>query len=368
MIDNDFFLDEEEYDDTSQIIGEDVDSDGDDTEEEEIAEDIQELETQKSRAKRDAELYGDKWTATEIALSAFYDDMYKAAKKKDGVLEMAVSIIIEADPKNTSAIVKNKKTLEALQRQGHARIVNFYNPEVALRGEDIDEELMEDDSSSFNADYLQEARERIASFIQYLASRDLSQDSTISRRRKLRQLPAFIIFLFSTGMYDLIVNCETMPPEYASQIKNALEIIQKEKYNIVDELARRYETEGRPKVAERVRQMGLGWFDKEPNEIRTTSAYSDLGLTLDDVLIYKEYRGKFINASKNITQDLISDLIEVVIDPESMIYEKLKDKTRADAISDVKDVWKRWDKETSGNSELSTKVIWGDLTPPEKEK
>ena len=158
-----------------------------------------------------------------------------------------------------------------------------------------------------------------------------------------------------------------MPPEYASQIKNALEVIQKEKYNIVDELARRYEAEGRPKVAERVRQMGLGWFDKEPNEIRTTSAYSDLGLTLDDVLIYKEYRGKFINASKNITQDLISDLIEVVIDPESMIYEKLKDKTRADAISDVKDVWKRWDKETSGNSELSTKVIWGDLTPPEKE-
>lgn len=367
MIDNDFFLDEEEYDDSSQIIGDDIDPDEDSSEEEEIAEDIEELETQKSRAKRDAEIYGEKWTANEIALSSFYDDMYKAAKRKDGALEMAVAIIIEADPKNTSAVTRNHKTNEALNRQGHSRIVNFYNPEVSLRGEDIDEELMEDDSSSFNAAYLQEAKERIADFVQYLASRDLSQDSTISRRRKLRQLPAFIIFLFSTGMYDLIVNCETMPPEYASQIKNALEIIQKEKYSIVDELARRYESEGRPKVAERVREMGLSWFEKEPNEIRTTSAYSDLGLTLDDVLIYKEYRGKFTNVSKNITQEFISDLIEVVIDPESMIYEKLKDKTKADAISDVKDVWKRWDKETSGNSELSTKVIWGDLTPSENE-
>lgn len=367
MIDNDFFLDDEEYDDSSQIIGEDIESDGDETEEEEIAEDIQELEGQKSRAKRDAEIYGDKWTPAEIALSAFYDDMYKATKKKDGVLEMAVSIMIEADPKNTSSIVRQKLVGEKLQRQGHARIVNFYKPEVSLRGEDVDEELMEDDNSSFNAAYLQEAKDKIASFIEYLASRDLSQDSTISRRRKMRHIPAFIIFLFSTGMYDLIVNCETMPPEYASQIKNALEVIQKEKYSIVDELARRYEAEGRPKVAEKVREMGLSWFSKEPNEIRATPAYSDLGLTLDDVLIYKEYRGKFTNASKNITQDLISDLVEVVIDPEAMIYEKLKDKTRADAISDVKDVWKKWDKETSGNSELSTKVIWGDLTPPEKE-
>ena len=43
------------------------------------------------------------------------------------------------------------------------------------------------------------------------------------------------------------------------------------------------------------------------------------------------------------------------------IYEKLKDKTRTDAISDVKQVYKEWSKENPIDSELASKIIWKDL-------
>lgn len=105
----------------------------------------------------------------------------------------------------------------------------------------------------------------------------------------------------------------------------------------------------------------MSWFDKEPAEIRTTSEYADLDLTYDDVVIYREYRSKFMNSSKVITQDVISDLIEVVIDSEAGIYEKLKDKTRAEAIADVKQTYKTWSKDNPLDSELATKVIWKDV-------
>lgn len=177
-----------------------------------------------------------------------------------------------------------------------------------------------------------------------MATRDISKDSIISKRRKQRQIPAFIIFLFSSGMYDLIVECPTMPEEYATQIKEAMRKILKAKYDIVEELAKKYEEMGRQAVADRVRKLQLSWFNKEPAEIRSSAEYSDLELTYDDVLVYREYRSRFTNTSRAITQDIISDMIEVVIDKEAGVYERLKDKTRSDAISDVKQVYKDWSK------------------------
>ena len=209
-----------------------------------------------------------------------------------------------------------------------------------------------------NKRFSQEAKDQIARFVGYLASRDLSKDSTNSRNRKMRQLPAFIIFLFSSGMYDLIINCPTMPKEYSEQINRAMEKIIQSKYDIVEDLAKEYEKAGRYKVADRVRKMQLAWFQKEPMEIRTASQYSDLDLTYDDVVIYRQYRNKFTNTSKAITQDVISDLIEVAVEPG--IYEKLKDKTRSDAIADVKQMLKDWSKENPIDSELATKIIWKD--------
>ena len=114
-------------------------------------------------------------------------------------------------------------------------------------------------------------------------------------------------------------------------------------------------------MADRVRKLQLSWFNKEPAEIRSSAEYSDLELTYDDVLVYREYRSRFTNTSRAITQDIISDMIEVVIDKEAGVYERLKDKTRSDAISDVKQVYKDWSKNNPDDSELATKIIWKDV-------
>ena len=238
---------------------------------------------------------------------------------------------------------------------------SVYTPDQPLRGEDFDEDYLQDTDGSFNRRFAQEARDQISRFIDFLNNRDLSKDSIISARRKRRQLPAFIIFLFSSGMYDLIINCPSMPPEYQKQIDYALKRIMEMKYDVVEALAEAYEKAGRDKVAERVRRLQLAWFEKEPAEIKTAGDYSDLNLTYDDVVIYREYRSKFINLTKSITQDVISDLIEVVVDKEAGIYEKLKDKTRSDAIADVKQVYKEWAKENKDGSDLAKKVIWKEV-------
>jgi hypothetical protein len=238
---------------------------------------------------------------------------------------------------------------------------SLYTPDTPLRGEDVDIDFKDEDDSGFNKRYAEEARNQIARFIEFLATRDISKDSIISKRRKQRQIPAFIIFLFSSGMYDLIVECPTMPEEYATQIKEAMRKILKAKYDIVEELAKKYEEMGRQAVADRVRKLQLSWFNKEPAEIRSSAEYSDLELTYDDVLVYREYRSRFTNTSRAITQDIISDMIEVVIDKEAGVYERLKDKTRSDAISDVKQVYKDWSKNNPDDSELATKIIWKDV-------
>ena len=104
--------------------------------------------------------------------------------------------------------------------------------------------------------------------------------------------------------------------------------------------------------------MQLAWFNKEPAEIRTSSEFANLDLTYDDVVTYREYRSKFTNTSKAITQDVISGLIEVVVDKKAGIYERLKDKTRSEAIADVKQIYKDWSKDNKTDSDLASKIIW----------
>lgn len=356
-MEEDYLLDDDDLD--NQIIIQSDDEDGDSG----IDGSSENPEDQTSLDEYDESsvgIYGSKMTGFESWLSLAYDDIGKYAKAGvDGAIEAAATIVVKANPKHTSEKTIGDIVKDLFHKQGHSRMVNtVYTPEGPLRGEDVDIDYLGEDDSGFNQKFANEAREQIARFIGYLASRDLSKDSTISRRRKQRHIPAFIIFLFSSGMYDLIVGCPTLPEEYATQVTNALETIMKSKYEIVEELAKKYEEMGRQKVADRVRKLQLAWFSKEPAEIRTSSEYSDLNLTYDDVLIYREYRSKFTNTSKTITQDIISDLIEVVVDKDAGIYEKLKDKTRADAISDVKQVYKDWSKENPIDSDLANKIIW----------
>ena len=125
---------------------------------------------------------------------------------------------------------------------------------------------------------------------------------------------------------------------------------------MVELLARRYEEKGRPAVAERVRKMGISWFEREPSEIRTLASYRDLDLTSEDVMIYKEYKNKFSNISRNITQEVMSKLIAVY--QEDGTFETLKDKTRQQAVDEVKRLFTEWSKSNPIDSEMARNIIW----------
>lgn len=362
-MEDDFLLDEEEdLENQGYLEPNDVADDSNDDNDSD-SESMIEESLEESKDKADESKYDGKMSKGEVWLSTAYDDIVAAGKKDtDNAIEDAVTTVVWANPKHTSINTVGYIVKALFHKQGHSRMVNsLYTPDTPLRGEDVDIDFRDEDDSGFNKMYAEEARNQISRFIEYLANRDLSKDSTISKRRKQRHIPAFIIFLFSSGMYDLILNCPTMPEEYDSQIKEALKKIMKAKYDIVEELAKKYEELGRQAVADRVRKVGTSWFQKEPAEIRSSLDYSDLELTYDDVLVYREYRSKFTNTSRAITQDVISDMIEVVVDKEAGIYERLKDKTRSDAIADVKQVYKNWSKENPIDSELATKIIWKDV-------
>lgn len=362
-MEDDYLLDEEDLDNQGFIGSDETGDSDDDDDDSEGSGDIIEGDEEDRKSKVDESQYGGKMTKDELWLSTAYDDIVAAGKAdKDNAIEDAVTTIVWANPKHTSVNTVGNIIKDLFHKQGHSRMVNsLYTPDSPLRGEDVDSDFRDEDDSGFNKAYAEEARNQIARFIEFLASRDLSKDSIISKRRKQRQIPAFIIFLFSSGMYDLIVECPTMPEEYATQVKEAMRKIMKAKYDIVEDLAKKYEELGRPAVADRVRKLQLSWFNKEPAEIRSAAEYSDLELTYEDVLVYREFRSKFTNTSRAITQDIISDMIEVVIDKDAGVYERLKDKTRSDAISDVKQVYKDWSKNNPDDSELATKIIWKDV-------
>lgn len=366
-MEDDYLLDEDDDLEIDQgYYGDDSDDESDDSYGDNSAnpDDIDSINEGEGLDDKEAKEYEGKMTKDEIWLSSAYDDIVAASKdtKNSNAIEDAATIVVMANPKHTSAVTISNVVKDLLNKQGHARMNNsLYTPDTPLRSEDVDIDYKEEDDSGFNKEYAKAARDQIARFIDYLANRDLSKDSVISRRRKQRHIPAFIIFLFSSGMYDLILNCNTLPEEYKTQVDQAFKKIMQAKYDIVEELAKKYEEKGRQKIADRVRKRQLSWFNKEPAEIRSSSEYADLDLTYSDVAIYREYRSKFTNVSKAITQDTISDMIEVVIDKDAGVYERLKDKTRSDAIADVKQVYKDWSKDNQTDTDLASKIIWKDV-------
>lgn len=362
-MDDDFLLDEDETFDEGYVES------NEDSEDESFEEESEENEEELSEKSK--EDYHGKMTADEIWLSSAYNDIVNASSKDvgkisvgggrafDAVLVDAVRSVIMANPLNTSSFTVENITKEFFQAQGHSRIVStLYTPDKPLRVSDLDDDLGGDDDFEFNQQYAKALREQISRFVKYLADRDLEKDSAVSKRRKQRQLPAFIIFLFSSGMYDLIISCPTMPKEYDEQIVKAMERISKAKDDVVEALADRYEEHNRQEVADMVRKLGTAWFKREPAEIRTVAEYAPLNLTQQDVIDYREFRSKFMNVSRSLTQETISDMIEVVLDKNAGIYERLKDKTRAEAIADAKKTYKEWSKENPIDSEMADAVIW----------
>lgn len=311
--------------------------------------------------KTDESIYVDSnLTPYEVTLMTLYDNIRSLSSKQvdwEQSVYDVVAQVVAANPINTDKTEIQKQTAEILNKQGKNRFVSTaYDPVGLMSSEDVDENYTKVGSASTAAGLNEDARNQISRFIDYLAKRDLSRDNLSNKKRKRRHIPAFIIFLFSAGMYDLIIDCPTMPPLYQREIDNAFKTITKSKLNIVEALARKYEEKGRQAVADRVRDMGISWFEREPAEIRTLSAYRDLDLTSEDVMTYKEYKNKFTNISRNITQEVMSQLIAVY--QEDGTFETLKDKTRQEAVDDVKKLFMEWSQNNPIDSETAQKIVW----------
>ena len=174
-------------------------------------------------------VYTGKLGEQELRFLLGYDDIVSIGKRQDdnAMLDL-LTVIVSANPQHSNQKTINDLVRSILGKTGKNRVTNsIYTPDEPLSGQDVDEDFLGDDTSKFNREFVEEARNLIADFVYYLANRDLSKDSVFSRRRKLRQIPALIIFLFSSGLYDLILNCPTMPKEYDDQINNAFQIIMK---------------------------------------------------------------------------------------------------------------------------------------------
>lgn len=285
------------------------------------------------------------FTSYEAELAKAYDDLMKAND-----LTEAVSIVISANPINNNGVVVADKLKEFMHLQGKTRMVTSKSSGL-LVASDVESDTEGDDSGEMNDKKEREARDLIWRFVKYLAERDLSKDSVINRRRKLRHIPALIIFLFSSKMYGLIINCPYLPDEYQEQVKNAFIKIEERKYELVEELARMLEDVGSKELAAKVRDLKLAFFKYEPAMLRTAVEFRDIVIKDSDVAIYKSVRNKYVNITKAITQDVASDLIEVVIDKDAGVTEKLKDKVRAESINEVKKLLK----EFAENSDTASK-------------
>lgn len=269
-------------------------------------------------------------TSYEMELARGYDNLIKASD-----LIEAVQVVISANPVNNNGVIVGEKLKEFMQLQGKTRIVNNYSAGL-LTSADVESDLEGDDSSEINEAKQREVKDLIWRFIKYLAERDLSQDSPVNRRRKLRHIPALIIYLFSSKMYGLLINCPYLPEDYQDMVRNALNKINERKYELVDELASMLEAAGSNELGAKVRDLKLSFFDIEPAELRNAVELRNITIMDSDIIIYKSIRNKYVNITKSITQDVASDLIEVIVDKEAGMYEKLKDKVRAEAIREVK--------------------------------
>lgn len=357
--DDEYYMDDDDDDGGSLIIPGDEDSDegGD-------SDDIDASQVSGVVGKTDQSAYaGGELSSYEVGLLTIYDNI-KALSSKPTDWEQTifdiVGQVIAANPASTDKRTIQTQTMEALNMQGKSRILSTaYNPSGLMTSDEVDDEYVKTGRSGTSADLNEDARNQVARFIDYLAKRDLSKDNLSNKKRKRRHIPAFIIFLFNAGMYDLIIDCPTMPDLYKREIDNAFKSITKAKLDQVENLAKKYEENGRPAVADKVREMGISWFEREPMEIRTLAAYRDLELTSKDVMLYKESKNKFNNISRTITQDVASKLIAVY--QEDGTFETLKDKTRQEAVEEVKALFADWSKSNPIDSEMAQNIIWKKL-------
>lgn len=348
---DDYYMDDEDDDGGSLIIPEDEDA-GDESS------DSVDDQTGGIIGKTDKSAYsGSNITEGELSMLIAYDQMRTMAAKIDDwnqKLYDLVSTLVAANPKNTDKTTVQAHMKEIMNTQGKNRILSSaYNPVGLMTSDDVDEEYTKTGESSIQIN--EDARNQIARFIDYLAKRDLSKDSLSSKKAKRRHIPAFIIFLFSSGMYDLIIDCPTMPELYKREINNAFKEINRTKLNLVEDLARQYEAIGRDIVAEKVRTAGVTWFEREPNELKSLADYKDI-LTSEDIMLYKRNKNKFNNVSRAITQDVMSKLIAVY--QEDGTFETLKDKTRQEAVEEVKELYTNWSKNNPIDSEMAQNIIW----------
>lgn len=274
-----------------------------------------------------------------------YDELVRAPS-----LAEALKVVVAANPINSSALTVSDKVREFMHNQGKTRVVNTFSSGL-LVASDVESDVEGDDSGEINERREREVKDLIWRFIKYLAERDLSKDSISNRRRKLRHIPALIIYLFSSKLYGLLINCPYLPEEYQVQVKNFLNKISERKLELVDELARMLEDAGSKELAAKVRDLGISFFDFEPAELRSSVVFRNIEIKNSDISIYKSLRNKYVSISKSITQESASDLIEVVVDKEAGISEKLKDKVRTMAILEVKELLRKFSQESSNEKD-----------------
>ena len=360
MNEEEFYLDENEEDDLeSTYIVPTVSGDDEGDSSDEDSDELSPRRGGKTKAT-DVSLYKNKLTEAELEMQRKYDDIMKLQKDTD--ITTTAEIILSVNPNNTASSYVQHLLKSLFNAQGHNRMTSgFVKAGQRINTKDVASSLGEDIVDEMD-ELRNLAAKQVADFVEYLATMDLSEDSGMSKKRKQRHLPAFIIFLFSSNLYSLIVQCPTMPPVYQKQIDRAFDSLNKEKQKLVEELAKAYEAAGRDEVAAVVRSEGIHWFRKEPKEILGAKKHGGLNLTLKDVEIYKAYRTRYNNISTSITQEVISNYIEVVVDEKKGITDRLKDKTRTQAVDEVKRLYIDWARENTDNANLASQLIYGNIS------
>lgn len=307
--------------------------------------------------------HSNKFTEREKEMIALYDKITKWTKSGESkdldattFYRNVLEPVLTCDPRNTSQVTIQKLLNDFCNTQGRSRKTMTFLAEGAKNEINLDDE--EADDEAVNKKLFDQQAEIVSRFVEYLANRDLSKDSPVNAKRKQRQLPAFIIFLFSTGNANLIKDCETLPDVYKKQVTKAIKDLTKMRYDLVEELAQRYDKLGHKKIAQIVREEGFSFFDREPAQLKTIVKYAPI-ITEEDIKIYKtDVRPRYMNITNTITQDVASDLIQVCEDEKKQIYKPMKNKTRFEAIQDVKTLFDNWKKENYDDSELAERILW----------
>lgn len=289
----------------------------------------------------------------------------KTGPAAESAKEELVKILISAHPVHTSGstVESIKKVLLMKQGKDHKRLSGSVYKGSQLNSEDVKDFEgggSSDEDYRINTAVTEEATRLVDRFFAYLLTLPNPKDDEFTKRIKRRHIPAFIIFLFNAGLYNLLPGCNNIPPAYKKQIDSAFDKMNKSRMQIIEDIIKEYEAAGRHEVANKVREVQMSWFNREPAKLKTSAWGKELNLTDDDIRIYKKYRNKYLNIT-SVAQQVISEYIQVIINEDAGIYEKLKDKTRGEAIVKVKNLWKEWVKDQGITSDVARKIIWNDL-------